>query len=353
MPITVTEDEAESGGYALIDLGALASTPLPRLSIRRQDAEPRHLGPDGWQPEVAWISPLSAESVGGRTIVRFGPAVVDYIPDEIAVEIVEEERGSFGMVRWPYITPAPQGAGVTIQPTARPRPVLEEMPASEPGPGADELPAHEAKQPEAALPLLDSPSEPTPQRRPSAAPIPPTTFLPTTPPPTSSPRRTGRAIAAVLAVLILAGLGGSAWFFRDRLPWPPTPTAVPQQPRAELAELERRYAALLERRPPAADLLAFGHEAVGFGHGRIAFRAFEEADPAASEEAAWELARFYDPRVVTGPLRDAATPNLAFAAYYHALWKGRSARHTEALQAICDLGREVPARDRLRAFCQA
>ncbi len=71
MTIRITEDEDESGGYAFIDLGRPLASPL--LSFRRQDTEPRHLGTEGWQPEVAWLAPLAVTERDGRAVARFGP----------------------------------------------------------------------------------------------------------------------------------------------------------------------------------------------------------------------------------------------------------------------------------------
>jgi hypothetical protein len=334
MPITVTEDDSERGGYALVDLGALAASPLPRLSIRRQDAEPRQLGLDGWQPDVAWLTPLSAESVGGRTVVRFGPAVVDRIPDEIGVEIVEEGGQSFGIVRWPYITPAPNGLGITFERTAPPSPLPVETIESEP-----DLPPIVRPEP---APLIE------PEPRPSRIEEPRLSV-----PPAVGQRRKplGRTIAVLLVLMMLAGGAGTVWLYRDRVPWLSLPGS--QGPRSALAELHGEYAALLQRRASAADLLAFGNKAIESGEGTIAFRAFEEADPGASEEAAWQLARFYDPRVTSGPTRAAAAPNASWAAYYHALWKGRSTRHTDELRTLCGLDVDSSTRERMRVFCQA
>lgn len=110
MTIRITEDEDESGGFAFVDLGRLTSSPL--LSFRRQDAEPRHLGSDGWQPEVAWLAPLSIVERDGRAVARFGPSVVDRIEELVPIEIVAQDGTSFGVVSWPFITPAPAGQGL-------------------------------------------------------------------------------------------------------------------------------------------------------------------------------------------------------------------------------------------------
>ena len=85
MTIRITEDEDEPGGYAFIDLGGPLQSPL--LSFRRQDTEPRHLGAEGWQPEVAWLTPLAVTERDGRAFARFGPNVVDRIEEHPANSI--------------------------------------------------------------------------------------------------------------------------------------------------------------------------------------------------------------------------------------------------------------------------
>ncbi len=110
MTIRITEDEDESGGYAFIDLGRPLASPL--LSFRRQDTEPRHLGTEGWQPEVAWLAPLAVTERDGRAVARFGPSVVDRIEELVPIEIVAQDGTSFGVVAWPFIPPAPSGGGI-------------------------------------------------------------------------------------------------------------------------------------------------------------------------------------------------------------------------------------------------
>lgn len=350
MPITVTEDETESGGFALVDLGTLVSSPEPNVSFRRQDAEPRNLGPDGWQSEVAWLAPLSSETSAGRTVLRFGPAVVDRIEELVPVEIVGQDSRSFGIVSWPYVTPAPATGGVLIETRATPAPPVE--------------PAAPADEPREDLPLLVSSRlveavEAEILPAPSPAPeLPPARItevrrVTTMSAPAAKPARRRRTwpVAAALVLILLTAAGGAAYFYRDRLPWPPMP---PREARILADELRREYGGLLQRRAGPGDLLAFGNRALAAGQGAIAFRAYDEADPVANEEAAWQLAQFYDPRVTDRSHRDAALPNAGSAAYYFALWKGRSARLTDELRSLCAVSGDAIGRDeRLRTLCQA
>ncbi|MET7248000.1 hypothetical protein ABZT49_32070 [Methylobacterium sp. EM32] len=340
MTIRITEDETEDGGYALIELGRPLRTPL--LSFRRQDVEPRHLGAEGWQPEVAWLAPLSVTERDGGAVARFGPNVVGRIEELVPIEIVAQDGTSFGIVSWPFITPAPTGGGIlAAPPTLKPDPITVEV--ADPGP----LSIGEPTQPEPG-----PEPEPTPPREPR------------TPPDGLSVAQPRRRIWPMIALplVVLAAIGG-AYATRDELStWlgprvpetaaPPAITAAPapEAPRLSAADLRQRHARLIEERAAPAAFVALGETALASRQGAAAFRAFEEADPAASADAAWQLGRFYDPGTTDGPYRDAARPDTARAAYYYALWRSRSPRHTDALRGLCEAhaGRD----DRLRAFCR-
>ncbi|GJE13013.1 hypothetical protein [Methylobacterium longum] len=212
MTIRITEDEDEPGGYAFIDLGGPLQSPL--LSFRRQDTEPRHLGAEGWQPEVAWLTPLAVTERDGRAFARFGPNVVDRIEELIPIEIVAQDGTSFGVVAWPFIPPAPSGRGI-----------LAGLPAAVPA-----LPRDGTCGPAVAtvetVPLLEPAS---PQ---DAAPGAPLAHEP--------PARKSRLIWPMAALMLLALVAGSGYLYRDRLPdilarqdappQEPSPPPAPPQP---------------------------------------------------------------------------------------------------------------------------
>ncbi len=158
MAITVREDEAEAGGFALIDLGrAIEADPI-RLSFRRQDAEPRDLGTEGWQPDAAWFA---AERVraGPTTVVRVGPAVVDWIDELVPVDIAVEGMGSLGTVMWPHLTRSPRQLTDKRIGAAAPRAAREPVappPQRPPQPGAPIAPPV----PAAAAAPVGSPAAP-------------------------------------------------------------------------------------------------------------------------------------------------------------------------------------------------
>ena len=95
MTITVREDEDASGGYAFLDLGKKFDRSEPRLSIRRLNAEPRHLGLEGWQFEPAWLEPEASINNGGATVLRLGPQIIDQIEELVRIEISVEGEGTY------------------------------------------------------------------------------------------------------------------------------------------------------------------------------------------------------------------------------------------------------------------
>ena len=336
MTIRITEDEDESGGYAFIDLGRPLRSPL--LSFRRQDTEPRHLGAEGWQPEVAWLAPLAVTERDGRAVARFGPNVVDRIEELIPIEIVAQDGTSLGVVAWPFIPPAPSGGGL-----------LAGLPAAVPTLTRDGTGGPAAAPAETVPPL-------------EAEPAPPQDSAPGSPPAPEPPARTRRLIWPMVALMLLALAAGGAYLYRDRLPdivarhdappqepSPPPPAAPEPDTRLTAAELRQRYVRLLDERAPAGAFLELGETALVSRQGSTAFRAFEEADPVTNADAAWQLARFYDPGNADVAYREAARPDIVRAAYFYALWRNRSPRHTEALRVLCE-GNAVG--DRLRTICR-
>lgn len=378
MTIRVTEDEGEQGGYALIDLGR--SAPSPLLSLRRQDAEPRHLGTDGWQPEVAWLAPLALIEREGRAVARFGPNVVDRIEELVPIEIVAQDGTSFGVVAWPFITPAPAGQSILAQ-TPSSGPTLTDI-------GQRATPI--ASAPVEAVPteaVAEPIVEPEAGARQAAEEAESSTYFP--PMRAERPRRRLWPLMAMLVLILALIAAGTAYLVPEVLgdlktrveAWmrppapagpvltlaqndpPPAPAAppnetpapppVPEPPRPSAAELRQRYARLIDERAAPNAFLALGDAALNAQHGTTAFRAFEEADPVTNADAAWQLARFYDPGNQEPPYREAARPNPVRAAYYYALWRNRSPRHTDALRTLCETNAELlAANDRLRTICR-
>lgn len=365
MAISVHEDESEAGGFAFIDLGQRVAPPI--VSLRRLDTEPRHLGFGGWQPEIAWLAPLSVENREGGTIARFGPQVVDCIEELVPIEIVSRDGAILGTVVWPFITPAPTGRSMLVV-DAPPPPVVQTTREAPPPLPAEVVPP---------APPVPQPVPPPPSIVAAETTVPP-------PPPVahSVPLVVGPAVRRkggswLLALAILAVVGGlgvwkrepiEAWvrslpvLARTSLPVAPASSSSPSvaQPTPEAAtaqpsrsDLLQQHARLLRDRAAAAAFVDLGTSALSARQGAIAFRAFEEADPAASADAAWQLARFYDPRNTEPSYREAVEPNPTRAAYYYALWRNRSVRHTEELRALCAASSELLGRDeRLRTLCQ-
>ncbi len=331
MSIRVTEDESQIGGYALIELGS-SITPT-HLSYRRQDAEPRHLGLDGWQPEIAWLAPLATKRVEGKTVLQVGPEIVDQIEELVPVEIVANGEISLGLVSWPALTPFPSSGEIRLHGIAR---------------SADRLVSPSAEAAPAVAPVVASSLEiakvtPVAEAAPQSL-----ANVPTVP-----KAKAGRRLALPLAaVLIVAGASAVGWHStRPSATNRNVQEAGPE--RISPDDARRRYDVLIRTGANPSEFLSLGREAVDAGQGTLAFRAFEEADPAANADAAWHLARFHDPRVVEQVYRDAARPNVARAAFYYALWRGQSPRHAEELRSLCQAYSELASRDEpLKASCR-
>jgi hypothetical protein len=160
MPVSVTQ--ANYRGFALIDLGRDVGQGAIRLSFQRQGADPRHLGREGWQPEIAWHAADRVTSNAPNTIVRVGPAVVDRIDEHVPIEIVVEGEGSLGIVDWPQLAKSRRGlaelrAGSTPKVAARvepPRPSLLGRAALQTEPAS-------ASQPQSAPEIANAP-QPSP-----------------------------------------------------------------------------------------------------------------------------------------------------------------------------------------------
>lgn len=151
MAITIREDESETGGFALIDLGQVIEADPIRLAFRRQDAEPRDLGPEGWQAEPAWHDAQRLDAGASTTAVRVGPAVVDWIDELVPVEIAVEGIGPLGMVAWPQLTRSPLRLNATRIKTGTPQ-VGRAPAAQSQRPAAATLTAALAPKPAAAAP---------------------------------------------------------------------------------------------------------------------------------------------------------------------------------------------------------
>ncbi len=329
MPIVVSEDETEIGGYAFIDLGKTAKANPPKFAIRRLNAEPRHLGLDGnWQSEIAWHAPESHELRAASSVLRVGPLVVDAIEELVPIEILIQDESSYGKVDWPYITPSPFKGRVTIGNGEKPPagPIVGKVKPPPPPP--------------LTPPLVE---EATPE----------TTTVDTVadkPPVLPDPPKPDRKLPTILALLLLLAAAGVAAMYSDpvkNLIWPlPVPIAR--------AECEQRYQRLSgTTATPMADFVSLGEECLRAGHGSIAFRLFEEADHNTSESTAWHLGQFYDPGVTDAAYRQAAAPAAARAIGYYAAWKGRSERHTTRLKELCLAQQDLLSRNaRIREQCR-
>lgn len=343
MSLRVTEDEAARGGFAFLDLGRKITRAPLKLSIRRLDVEPRHLGLESWQPEIAWIDPESIDNAGSTTVVHIGPVIIDKIEEFVPIEIFVQGDGRIGQLAWPFVTPSPQSlTGIRIQ-------------QADPAAGEGQLvetvePARETLAPTLPVSPPIAPSEP-------AKPAPVAEAEPQV-------KKSGAQWLWLVILVMLAGGTYVAWPHVQRIiaerPRPAPPPVVspapPPEPRQVLptaAELQARYDTLIRRNAPPNEFVELGTAAIAAGHGAVAFRAFEWAGPEANADAAWHLGRFYDPRVTEPVYRNAAAPNVQRAAEYYSQWKARLPPHAAELRGLCAANTAAQAANaRLAALCR-
>jgi hypothetical protein len=173
MSLSVTEEE--TAGYATIDLGREIAGESLRLSFRRRDLEPRHLGSGGWQPEATWLEIHNIVQRTPTTVVRLGLSVVSRIDELEQIEIVCDGVGSLGMVWWPAMARPPvdleSGANIWFEAPSSP---IETRRASQ-------------------TTLISSPLPPVPTRPPTPRP---------SPIPTSTPKNEQAPVSALLSTVV-------------------------------------------------------------------------------------------------------------------------------------------------------
>jgi hypothetical protein len=221
MSLSVTEEE--TAGYATIDLGREIAGESLRLSFRRRNLEPRHLGSGGWQPEATWLEIHNIVQRTPTTVVRIGLSVVSRIDELEQIEIVCDGVGSLGVVWWPAMARPPvdleSGANIWFeaprspigmpqasQTTLKSTPLLP--PLIRPPPQPSPIPTSTPKNEQAAVSVLLSTVVPL------STPAPQTLLV--------LEDRTGswttrKRVFALFAILI-AGSIGTYWWFGKAMP---------------------------------------------------------------------------------------------------------------------------------------
>ncbi|WP_342110912.1 hypothetical protein [Methylobacterium sp. SI9] len=328
MALRVWEDN-ESIGFARIDLGRRVPTPV-RLSFQRVEDEPRHLGKEGWQPEIAWLEVHEVETNGETSIARVGPMVVSRIGEFERIEIVADGIGELGTVSWPEMA----------------RPAFDLMYGRE---------LWNARPAAATVTTAGPPSPPLPSVPPPPKPKPPSVIPPapssepgiTQPPPrvrSLLPLWVGLVVVAaagaaaslqVSGTIDLCGMAGIAGCPHGRSTVTPGPAPAPP-PQLTGPDAESQLTALINGSATDAQFVEMGRKALAAGYSIIALRAFEQVvDPKQNEEAAFQIGRIYDP-LVTEPVYS-SVPNRRpeRASPYYGYCKRTSPRCAEALNRLC------------------
>jgi hypothetical protein len=364
--VSVSEDDSTNGGFALIDLGRKISRISIMLSFRRLNAEPRHLGQDGWQPEVCWLEPDHIDQSGPSTIIRIGPGVVDQISELDPIEItIRGEHDALPIVHWPALTPSPRGLVTDVgicPPEQRAAPINKVSPPEHTeGEGLlealarvnrsntfDEKRVLPVDATVTAPPPLQRQSSETFQRQPREISIGSGQRRELPQKQQSKARLAFRIALASVLVFIAIGVALLSFPPRPKLPDPPEPLSPTHE------EMKRRFQDLIDRRAPASDFEKIGQDALRYGHCRIARDSFEEADPGQNTEASWQLAQIYDPRVTDSVYRNCFQPNIRWAMrYYNMGARKGSDRHRNELVALCrQNGGAVGGDEGLRQICR-
>jgi len=366
--LTIEEDTAAPPGHARLCFADLAAPADARFRLRRLDAEPEHLGPQGWQNSPALLEPDAVVAEGGVTVFQVGPAVVDRMAADAPIEVEVPSAGLSLRSYWPDIAPSPGAADFSVAMAGRP--------AVEAAAAAHPTPSPRPQEPVAQTPTEPPPPPkppPTPTPEPEPEPIPPAEpepepvhVEPPAPqpvPPPATPEPGGRHwLPLALGLLALLLIVGGAWQF-GLLPWP----AGEEQPVVEEETTEQEGApeetepgppteqeTTEEEQPPAArdwraellaavndnapgdQLFALGRDAAEAGELETALLAYEEAIRQGHGPALLAIGRWYDPAHYSAESSPFSQPNPEQAAvYYQRAGEAGAEQAADALVELC------------------
>ncbi|TXM64414.1 hypothetical protein [Methylobacterium sp. WL120] len=323
MALRVWEDD-DSIGYARIDLGRRVPTPV-RLSFQRVEEEPRHLGKEGWQPEIAWLELHDVETNSETSIARVGPMVVSRIGEFERIEIFVDSVGELGIVSWPEMA----------------RPAVDLIY------GRELWSARPATAIMAAEPLPPPVAPLKPEHTLTAPPAWPSEPKGDSPPPkvrSRLPLWLGFAVFAGVCMAAsvqlsgtadLCGMAGIAGCPRGgtRVVHSPSPA---QTPVFSEADAKGQLNALINGSATDSQFVEMGRKTLAAGYPVIALRAFEQVvDPKQNEEAAFQIARIFDPLVTDAVYASVHNRRPERASPYYSYCKRTSSRCAEALNRLC------------------
>ncbi len=112
--LTIEEDTGAPPGHARLCFAGLTPPADPRFRLRRLDAEPEHLGTQGWQNSPALLTPDRVVDENGTTVLQVGPAVVDRIAADAPIALELPAAGLSLRSYWPDIAPSPGAADPSV-----------------------------------------------------------------------------------------------------------------------------------------------------------------------------------------------------------------------------------------------
>jgi hypothetical protein len=297
VPIRASVQPLAEPGHALLRVGELEAAPEGlTISIQRQQGPDSHLADDGWRRTETWLQPDRVERRRDLLEFHLGPEICDRLAGiaTVRLRVREPDIGVVGttVVAWPaMLTSGAIGrSGRPDDDTLRLR--TPEPPPPEPQP-----------KPELPPPL----PPPRPELRGATRPAPP-------------PRRSGATgwIAALVAVLVIAGGGYYAYrtyFHKPGAAAIASSTATNAASEMAQKSVRDRVGEYLATKPTPEAMLAKAHEFAKANDLGAAFLVFRSAAETGNVPAELEVADFYDP--LTQPPKADFTPDGPRAADWY------------------------------------
>lgn len=316
MMLRVENDRRFSLGHARITLEGLQLPGDGGFRIVREGYAAANLGRRGWQVQEEKLQPVEIRQEGRDTVLVIGPRLTRHLEPGPLVFLLPA-AGVEASLFWPDDIDVFDG-------DLPPEPVLPSEPEMAPSPS----------------PVAATPSTPVPVAAPPAPPPPPPVATP------AAAEATSRTpLLAGIGLLLLAVIGGAAWWFTSAPPATPsappppapiaTPAPQPAPPPAPPATAERPWLErsdgmslrdLVQSAPDPASIHAAALRRQAAGRHDDALVLFEEAGERGHAPALTAVARLYDPiGFVAGRPFRAPDPRAAARYYRDAVQKGDAA----------------------------
>ena len=326
MSLSIKNDSGRpSGGYAILEGPGLQGLTL--LAIENCYSG-MFLGEDGRWGKSPFLFPVEP-APGAPDALLLGPHIVDFVPTELQIGLRTQAGVELGRLFWVDIIPSRNPGAITstavfadlAQRAAEKVALDAKQKKAEEDAAARDL----AAQTQAEQKLTEQKQAEQKQAEDDAKTKQLATIDPD--PGLDEKKKSWRGFAILAAALMIAGGALAAYLVLRQKPIEPASTTP----------CATRFAARLQGLDALPDTgkVALGADALAAGCGAEAFRAFDSADQRTSEEAAWQLGRFYDPNETDPVYRNNAAVHADWATDYYRPWRDRSPRQAAALKTLC------------------